>query len=204
MNLLMPAPGYKVSPLLVLVYILVFIAMAVLNLSFSEYSVESLYWLGANFSPWVDQGQWWRLGSSIFVHFGLMHLLFNSISTLFLGRFLEPLLGHSVFLVLFLAMGIGASLASYTFNKEVFSAGASGAIFGLFGIFIVLMMSNLVKPQVRTEWLKSIGVILAINLGMGLILPVDNAAHLGGLASGLVAGVIVMPLIRSRVRRRAR
>lgn len=201
MNLLMPTKGYKISPLLVLLYGLVFIAMAIMNLSFSQYSVESLYWLGANFSPWVDQGQWWRLGSSIFVHFGLMHLLFNSVSTLFLGRFLEPLLGHTVFLLVFIAMGVCASLTSYVFNKEVFSAGASGAIFGLFGIFIVLMMSNLVKPQVRNEWLKSIGMILAINLGMGLILPVDNAAHLGGLASGLIAGILVMPLIRHRIRR---
>ena len=130
-----------------------------------------------------------------------MHLIFNSVSTLFLGRFLEPLLGHVAFIVVFLVTGLCASMASYVFNKEVYSAGASGAVFGLFGLFIVLVLSNLVRPEVRNEWLKSIGVILAINLGMGLVLPVDNAAHLGGLASGLVAGVIALPLIRARLRR---
>ncbi|EAR08194.1 rhomboid family intramembrane serine protease [Reinekea blandensis] len=201
MNLLLPAPGYKISPLLVLIYGLVFVAMSIMNLSFTQYSIQSLYWLGANFSPWVDAGQWWRLGTSIFVHFGLMHLVFNSVSTLFLGRFLEPLLGHVAFIVVFLTTGLCASMASYVFNKEVYSAGASGAVFGLFGLFIVLVLSNLVRPEVRNEWLKSIGVILVINLGMGLVLPVDNAAHLGGLASGLVAGVIALPLIRARLRR---
>lgn len=200
MNLLMPAPGYKVSPALVLINIVVFLALAIMNLSLTDYSVQSLYWLGANFSPWVDQGQWWRLLSSLFLHFGLMHLLFNSVSLLFLGRFLEPLLGHTVFFVLFLVMGITASLTSYVFNKEVISAGASGAIFGLFGIFIVLLLSNLVEKRVRQEWLKSVGVILAINLGMGLILPVDNAAHLGGLFSGLVCGLLAMPWIKMRLK----
>lgn len=200
MNLLKPAPGYKVSPALVAINVLVFIALAILNLSLTEYSIQSLYMLGANSSQWIDQGQWWRMVTSLFLHFGLMHLLFNSVSLLFLGRFLEPLLGHTVFLVLYLLMGIGASLTSYIFNKDVISAGASGAIFGLFGIFIVLMLTNLIERRVRQEWLKSIGVILAINLGMGLILPVDNAAHLGGLAAGLICGVLVMPWIRRRVR----
>ena len=54
MNLLLPAPGYKISPLLVLIYALVFVAMSVMNLSFTQFSIQSLYLLGANFSPWVD------------------------------------------------------------------------------------------------------------------------------------------------------
>jgi len=201
MNLLKPEPGYKVSPTLVAANILVFIAFSIANLSFTQFSPASMYWFGANFSNWVEQGQWWRFVSSLFLHFGPMHLIFNCVSILFLGRIIEPLLGYFNFGGLYFVTGIIASSASFTFNKDVFSAGASGAIFGLFGVFIAILLSNIIRKDLRDEWLKSVGTILVINLGMGFILPVDNAAHIGGLLSGLVLGFAFIPAIRRRLRR---
>ncbi len=201
MNLLTPTSGYKVSPALVAINVVVFIVLAVMNLSVTQFSPQSLYWLGANYSPWVDQGQWWRFITSMFLHFGVAHLLFNSVSLLFLGKIIEPLLGHINFIGLYLITGIAGSAASYVFNKGVVSAGASGAIFGLFGIFIAILLSNIMRKDIRDQWLKSIGAILAINLGMGLFLPVDNAAHIGGLVSGLILGFAFIPVIKRRLKK---
>lgn len=193
-------PLFFISPLLIGLNVLVFVAFSAMNLSFTQYSGESLYLFGANYSPWVEQGQWWRFLTSMFLHFGLTHLAFNCISLMFLGRIIEPLLGKVGFLIVYLTTGVAGSFASYVFNKEVFSAGASGAIFGLFGVFIAVLLGNLMPKATRDAWLKSVGAILAINLALGLLLPVDNAAHLGGLFSGFILGVTLIPLMKKRLR----
>lgn len=194
-------PGGKlllVSPSLVAINCIIFLLLAAANLSFSSFSPQSLYYLGVNFSPWVEQGQWWRLLSSVFLHFGLMHLAFNSISTLFLGRLLEDFVGRRIFLLVYLLTGIAGSLASFNFNKEVFSAGASGAVFGILGLFITILLANVLPKDVRNRWLKDIGVLLVINAAIGFFAPVDNAAHIGGLIAGALLGVVLLPLMKRR------
>jgi rhomboid protease GluP len=202
MKLWTPGPGFVVSPILAAVNVIIFLVLAGMNLSFSDFSIQSIYWLGANYSPWVEAGQWWRFVSSMFLHFGIMHLLFNSVSLLYLGRILEPNIGSIPFTIIYFVTGIAGSFASFTFNKDVYSAGASGAIFGLFGVFLAVLLSNIIRKDIRDEWLKSIGAILVINLGMGLLLPVDNAAHLGGLISGVVIGFAIVPMIKRKLRKR--
>jgi len=194
-------PGFRVTPALLILNLLMFLVVAAVNGNFSQFSPQSLLMLGANYSNFVDQGQWWRFLTSMFLHLSLTHLVFNSASLFVLGRFIEPLLGSTVFLLVYLVCGLTGSLASYLFNPGVLSAGASGAIFGLFGIFLAVLLSNIVRPDLRKEWLKSVGAVLAINLGLGLFLPIDNSAHLGGLASGVVLGLILLPWMRSRLRR---
>lgn len=204
MQIWMPGPGFRVTPVLILINAFMFLVLAISNFSLSTFSVQSGITLGANYGPLVLDGQWWRLLSSLFLHWSLMHLLFNMVSLLFLGRIIEPLIGHATFLTVYLITGICSGLASLYFNQNVVSAGASGAVFGLFGIFVSLLMSNLVRKDVRIQWLKSIGAILAINLAMGLFLPVDNAAHMGGLVSGVVIGLLLLPLIRVNMVKAAR
>jgi rhomboid protease GluP len=193
--------GFRITPVLLSLNLLVFLAVVVVNGNFSQFSAQSLLALGANYSNFVAQGEWWRFFSSMFLHFSLMHLVFNSASLFVLGRFIEPLLGSALFLLVYLACGLAGSFASYLFNPGVISAGASGAIFGLFGIFVAVLLSNIVRPDLRKEWLKSIGAVLAINLGLGLFLPIDNSAHLGGLACGVLLGLLLLPWMRSRLRR---
>ncbi|MEJ2066046.1 MAG: rhomboid family intramembrane serine protease [Reinekea sp.] len=186
MNLLIPTKGYIASPVMVYINGLVFLILVAINMSFTQFSNQSIFLLGANLSNAIDQGQWWRFVSSMFLHLSVLHLLFNCAFLLFLGRFLEPMLGTGLYIVLYFATGIAGSLASYLFNKDVFSAGASGAIFGLVGIFIAILLSNIIQKQQRDELLKTFAGIIGLNLALGLVLNVDNAAHIGGLASGIV------------------
>ncbi len=200
-NFLLPRKGFVVTPVVILVNGLIFLILVAMNMSFTQFSPPSLYWLGANYSGWVDAGQWWRFVSSMFLHFGVMHLLFNCVSLLFVGRFLEPLMGSTLFAAVYFLTGISGSLASYLFNSGAVSAGASGAIFGLFGVFIAVLLSNIIQKAQRDEWLKTIGGIVVLNLVMGIVLPIDNAAHLGGLIGGVVLGFLSIPLIKRRIRR---
>ncbi len=191
-----PGPGFKVTPTLVGINVLVFIALCVVNLSIFDFSGRSLLLFGANFRPLIEDGQWWRFITSMFIHLNLSHLLFNCMSLLFLGRLIEPLLGHFNFFLAYMVTGIIASFASFALNVTVISAGASGAIFGLLGIFVAILLSDLMPAPQRKEWLKSVAAILVLNLGMGLILPVDNYAHIGGLISGIVIGFILVPMVK--------
>lgn len=197
-----PGPNFKVSPIIFYINLFVFLGLCLANFSIVQFSTRSVLAFGANFAPLVENGEWWRFFTSLFLHLSIPHLLFNSISLLFLGRFIEPLLGSVVFLVVYLATGLCASFASFSFNDNVISAGASGAIFGLFGVFIALLLSKMVRPDLRKQLLQNVAGILALNLGMGLFLPVDNAAHIGGLVSGTVLGFALLPFIRQRLRNR--
>ena len=204
MNPLMPTRGYIASPIIVAVNVIIFLMLVAMNFSLSNFSDASLYYFGANFPHWVNHGQWWRFLTSMFVHFNLMHLLFNCASILFVGRYLEPLLGTRLFTLVYFATGICGSFASYMLNTNALSAGASGAIFGLFGVFLAILLSNLVFGSQRDEWLKTIGGIIVLNLLMGLVLPYDNAAHIGGLISGVILGFLAIPHIKRRLHRPVR
>jgi rhomboid protease GluP len=193
--------GYLVTPLLLIANCLVFIALVAVSQSFSQFHPMTLLKFGANYSGLVEQGQTWRLLSSVFLHLSVTHLLFNSVSLVILGRFIEPLLGTSAFLAVYIAAGIVGSAASYLFNPGVLSAGASGAIFGLFGVFIAILLGKMIRPDVRNAWAKNIATILILNLGMGFFLPVDNAAHIGGLTTGIVLGLCLVPLMKKRLLR---
>ena len=193
--------GYRVTPILLIANCLVFITLVIASQSFSMFHPITLLKFGANYSGLIDQGQVWRFLSSVFLHLSVTHLLFNSVSLVILGRFIEPLLGTTAFLAVYLLAGIAGSAASYVFNPGVLSAGASGAIFGLFGVFIAILLGKMIRPDVRNAWAKNIATILILNLAMGLILPVDNAAHIGGLVSGIVLGLLLKKKKKKRLLR---
>jgi rhomboid protease GluP len=107
------------------------------------------------------------------------------------GVYLEPMLGKPRYIIAYLSTGVFASLASlWWHNVPVSSAGASGAIFGMYGIFLALLSTNLIPKQIRNGLLQSIGIFIVYNLVYGMKSGVDNAAHIGGLLSGLVIGYL--------------
>jgi rhomboid protease GluP len=107
------------------------------------------------------------------------------------GVYLEPMLGKARYLAAYLCTGIFASLASLWWHKDpVASAGASGAIFGLYGVFLALLSTNLVPKHIRNSLFQSIGIFVAYTLIYGMRSGVDNSAHVGGLLSGLVIGYL--------------
>jgi len=126
-------------------------------------------------------GQWYRLFTSIFIHYTFFHILLNMISLLIIGRLVEPVLGKWRYLAVFLVAGFGGSAACYLFTSPIAqSAGASGAIFGLFGAYFVL------ARRARTDT-SGIVVLIAINLFYSFVVPgISWQAHLGGLITGAV------------------
>ena len=189
-----PVPGYFVTPLLMYANIAVFLLMALSGVSILTPDTLSLLRWGANFKLLTDgQGEWWRLLSSCFVHIGILHLLFNMYALLYIGLLLEPILGRTRFIGAYLLTGILASMVSLSWNDFAVSAGASGAIFGMYGVFLALLTTDLIEKAARKPLLASIGVFVCFNLLYGMKAGVDNAAHVGGLVSGFVLGIAFIP-----------
>jgi rhomboid protease GluP len=165
---------------------------------------------GANHAPLtVQQQQWWRLVTSMFVHLGLLHLGLNMWALWNLGRFAERLSGNVGMIVLYLVSGVCGSLASAYWNPHAVSAGASGAVFGVFGAMMgFLLMQRKSVPRRLLRALRSNGLqFLIYNVILGLSIPaIDMAAHLGGLVGGFLCGAVLsQPLSQvTRTRRTLR
>lgn len=196
-------PGYEVTPIIIFINAAIFVLFVLLTQQVLWFPAAVLAEYGANFGPATADGQWWRLLSSVFLHGGIMHLVFNCIILANIGIFLEPLLGRFQFALVYAVTGIVASLTSLMANFGVVSVGASGAIFGLYGFFFALLLSNLFKKEFRNQFLKGILVFIGINLALGFTVEmIDNAAHIGGLVCGFVLGLLWLPLIKRRVAER--
>ncbi len=155
---------------------------------FEPNGIDIIKW-GANFAPLTLSGDWWRLLSCVFVHIGIIHIAFNMYALLSVGSYLEPMLGKTRYIIAYLCTGVFASLASLWWHTEpVPSAGASGAIFGMYGVFLALLTTNIIPKQIRKALLQSIAIFVGYNLLYGLKSGIDNAAHMGGLLSGALIG----------------
>ncbi|MBN9296608.1 MAG: rhomboid family intramembrane serine protease [Filimonas sp.] len=182
--------GRKVTYTLVGINVFVFIMMVVAGAGFVNFTVASLIKWGGNIRFLTANGDWFRLITNVFQHGGVIHLLFNMYALISVGIFLEPLLGKWRYLTVYLACGILASLTSIWWSGERVSVGASGAIFGLYGVFLALLTTNHLEKSVRNSLLQSIGVFVLYNLVYGMKGGIDNAAHIGGLVSGFVFGYV--------------
>jgi rhomboid protease GluP len=184
---------YAIIAINVLVFVLMLIDGAGIM---GDNSLVHIKW-GANYAPLTLTGDWWRLITSTFIHFGIIHVGMNMYCLYTVGVYLEPMLGKSKYIVAYLCTGVFASLVSLWWHKEpVISAGASGAVFGMFGLFLALLTTNLIPKQVRQSLLQSIGIFIAFNLFYGMKGGVDNAAHVGGLVSGFVIGYLYVYCIK--------
>ena len=127
-------------------------------------------------------GEWWRLVTGGFLHFGPIHLLFNMMALWVIGRDIEPALGHARFLAVYLVSLLGGSAAVLLLSPPTANvAGASGAVFGLMGALAVLLR------RLRVP-LGQVGMLIAINLVITFLIPgISVAGHLGGLVVGAAA-----------------
>ena len=158
----------------------------------SSTDTSTLIKYGAKFNPLILEGEWWRFFTPIILHIGFLHLLMNTVSLYYLGTIIERIFGKGRFLLIYLIAGFGGSLASFIFSPAL-SAGASGAIYGLFG---ALLYFGVVHPQLFFRTMGfNILIILGINLVFGFSLPsIDMAGHIGGLIAGfLAAGIVYFP-----------
>ena len=197
LSLFIPREGYYVTPILVDINLAVFILMVVSGVSFIQPTVEDLIHWGANLRAVTLDGQWWRIITNFFVHIGIIHVAFNMYALLYIGVLLERRLGGLRFFVAYMLTGIAASVASLYWHPAVVSAGASGAIFGMYGVFLALLTTNLIEKNQRAPLLTSIAIFVGYNLLNGTKSGIDNAAHIGGLVSGMVIGYLFYPGLKN-------
>ena len=136
----------------------------------------------------AGQGQYWRLVTCIFIHIGFLHLFFNNYALWIVGHQIELLYGSARFVILYLAAGIAGSIGSYIFNPDKSSAGASGALFGLFGVMAAFAFRyrNEIPATLSRGIRRQVIPLIVINLIFGFSVPgIDNAAHIGGLVTGM-------------------
>lgn len=191
-----PTKGYFITPILINLNIAIFILMVISGVNFMLPDNESLIKWGANFRPVTLEGEWWRLITNCFLHIGILHLLLNMYALLYIGLLLEPHLGRTRFIGAYILTGITASIASLSWHDLTISAGASGAIFGMYGVFLAMLTTNLIEKSARKALLTSIAVFVGYNLINGLKEGIDNAAHIGGLIGGLVIGYAYVPSLK--------
>ncbi len=196
-SLFIPTESYFITPILVLLNIIFFIVMVVSGVSIISPDGESLIRWGANFRPVTIDGEWWRFISSCFLHIGIFHLLMNIYALLYIGLMLEPYLGKARFLSAYLLSGIAGSAASFYWHDLTISAGASGAIFGMYGVFLAMLTTNFIEKSARKALITSIAVFVGYNLLNGMKGGIDNAAHIGGLISGLIIGYSYYPSLKN-------
>lgn len=177
--------------LLMAINIIVFILMVVKRVPlFSPTSDQIVAW-GGNFGPLTMGGQPWRLLTNIFVHIGIVHIVANMWALFVLGRLAESLYGRASFLAVYLISGMVGSVASLLWNPMGVSAGASGALFGILTALIAtLYVGKLPLPKhVVRPVLGTLVLWAALQLGYGFWKTgIDNAAHIGGLVTGLIIG----------------
>jgi len=149
---------------------------------------------GANFGPATQDGEWWRLGSAMFLHFGAIHLTLNMWALWDGGQLVERMYGHARFALIYFSSGLAGNLLSLVAHKGLaISGGASGAIFGMYGALLVFLWRerrNLHPRDFRWFFWGAAG-FASVSLVLGLLITgIDNAAHIGGFLSGILCGVI--------------
>jgi rhomboid protease GluP len=190
-----PTQGYFITPIIIDLNIVLFILMVITGVNFMFPDNESLLKWGANFRPLTMEGEWWRLITNCFLHIGIIHILMNMYALLYIGLLLEPRIGKIKFAASYIITGITASIASLWWHDLTISAGASGAIFGLYGVFLALLATNLIEKAARQALITSIGIFVVYNLLNGMKGGIDNAAHIGGLIGGLIIGFSFYPAL---------
>ena len=178
---------------------LIFLLMGWQSSNVVHPGITALLDWGANWGPLTATGGgWWRLLANVFLHFTVFHLLCNMFALWQAGLLAERLFGNWFFLAVYLGAGLASSLTSLDWHPDIISAGASGAVFGVYGALLgyLVRQRGAVPRRIWASLGKTILAFVALNLFYGLTqLQVDNAAHLGGLLAGLILGwVAARPL----------
>jgi len=201
------SPTFPITIGLIAVSVLVYAVMVLRGVSALDPTPRDGIAFGADFGPLTFGGEWWRLVTSMFVHFGAIHVGLNMWCLWNLGRAAERLMGRVAYLLAYFVSGIFSSIVSVYWHPMAASAGASGAIFGLAGVLasFVYLKKTPSHLQINKNMLGSLGTFIFFNLVYGAARPgISNAAHLGGLVMGLVVGAVLPAAGDSEGARRTR
>ncbi|TNF98377.1 MAG: rhomboid family intramembrane serine protease [Gammaproteobacteria bacterium] len=197
-------PRVLITPVIFGLNIAVFIFMLLEGVGVMGDSMDLYIRYGANFGPLTKDDQWWRLLTSMFLHFGILHLVFNMWALWDAGRLTERLYGNFHFLWIYIFSGLFGSLSSlYWNNDDVVSVGASGAVFGVFGALMayLVVQKYSVPVQLLRRLMNSAIFFIGFSLFYGFTKSgIDNAAHVGGMLSGFILGVLLAKPLGERTR----
>jgi membrane associated rhomboid family serine protease len=195
-RLLLATPRAWVVPTLVAANVLAF-AFAVFrgNLPLTGIDANDLVAWGADWGPATLGGEPWRLITSTFLHSGLTHLVVNMVALWSVGRVVERLFGNARFAALYFTAGLFGSAVSVLVNPQLASAGASGAVLGVYGALggFALRQRRAVPRTVFAGFAGLATTFLGLNLVIGFVAPagIAVAAHVGGAVAGLAAGAFL-------------
>ena len=181
-----------VTVLLILINTLIFL---VVEFTGGSENGQHMLECGAVYAPLIlEQGQWYRMFSSMFLHFGAPHLINNMLVLFVLGQRLEPVTGKIKFFLIYIFGGLGGNMLSLFFDMYAgnasLSAGASGAVFAVMGGMIYVIIRH--RGRVADLTVRQMLFMAAFSLYFGFASEgVDNVAHIGGLLSGFLIAVIL-------------
>ncbi len=182
---------YTLTYILIAISSVVYLFSALFSQSLIDMDMQTLVDMGALFGPLtVLKGEWWRLLSAMFLHGGMTHLLMNMFSLYIVGRGVEMYFDTKSYLSIYFFSGIIGGLVSLYMHPVAVGVGASGAIFGVFGALAGFFLAHRDRIASHSKaFMKDFGVIIAINLVIGLSIPsIDVSAHIGGLVVGFIGG----------------
>ena len=179
---------------MVAINIIVFIVLEIMG---DTHSAPFMLEHGASYAPMVLEGQYWRLFSCMFLHFGFEHLAYNMFSLIFLGDIIESVMGPVRYLIIYIVGGLGGNIISVMLSmrsgRYAVAAGASGAIFACMGAFLYFALRN--RSSFGPSHMRRLGMMIMLMIMQSLVdKGVDNAAHIGGFVSGFIlAGLLYHP-----------
>ena len=184
-------PRLVVTPILLAANAAWYLAMVGLGASALNPSAQEVLPFGASFGPYTVNGEWWRLLTATFVHYGVLHVFSNMWCLWYLGALGERMFGSLRFAILYLVSGLGGSVVSLLWAPHAVAAGASGAVFGVagaIGAFVYLRRVHLPERDARNI-LTIMGIFIFVSLSLGFAVEgIDNAGHVGGLITGAALG----------------
>jgi len=193
-NLEAIAPRSRVTSAIVGVNVALFVIMLAFGAGLNGSDGRVHLFFGANYGPFTWNGQEWRLLTAAFIHFGVIHLAFNMFALYNGGFWTERLFGSARFAVIYLLAAIAGNVVSGWWDPSRMSAGASGAVFGVYGALLAFFARR--PRDIPLDLLKRVAKgaasLLLYSLFMGAVMPfVDNSAHIGGLLGGAISGYLL-------------
>ena len=188
------AKGRGDGPLLSVTTVLIAASVIVSLSALLSAEGDALFAALALDKPAVAAGEYWRLWTVTLLHGNELHLFFNMYALYLSGRIVERWYGSLWFLLFYLVCAAAGSVASFVLGGDVPSVGASGAVFGLFGLLLSAGRVHHPVDKQSRALVSQLGMLILINLVFGLVVPgIDNAAHVGGLVAGLWLGALIPP-----------
>ncbi len=185
---------YRVTYSIIIINIIIYIISAIASMDLMDMNGKVLLDMGALYTPYIVlDKEWWRLGTAMFLHGGMMHIVMNMFSLYIVGRGVEVYFNKASYLAIYISAGLVGGIVSIYIHQENIGIGASGAIFGIFGSLAGLLLANRAFINAKSKaFIKSFGMIIGLNLILGLSIPsIDMSAHIGGLIVGILSGFIL-------------